>query len=316
MVYTGMPWFRLIRWKNLCIIFASQFLVWYFVVLPVKPQYLGLTNFLILVASTLLIAASGYIINDYFDIKIDNINRPQQVVLGKTIQPRKAIAIHSILNAIALFMSGYLAVLEHRPFLPLLQLSCTILLWFYSTHFKKAYIIGNVVVSWLTALSVLLPALYEPAIFNTSGGFMPQIGKNHAAPLAVVLNYAYFAFIMNWMREIVKDMEDCIGDAAEGCVTMPILKGLRYSVRFTIVLASFSVLPLLVVAYLAFRQDQWLLSAYLPFVLALPIIWWCVNLVGAKVQADFMRSSRMLKIIMIFGLGSLPVFYLQTLINR
>jgi 4-hydroxybenzoate polyprenyltransferase len=315
MVYGGMPWFRLVRWKNLCIIFATQFLVWYFVVLPVGPEYLALPNFLVLVASTLLIAASGYIINDYFDIKIDNINRPQNVVLGNAINPRKAIAIHAILNTIALALSCYLALLEHRLWLPLVQLSCTLLLWFYSTHFKKAYVIGNVVVSWLTALSVFMPALYEPAVFGHVGGIAMGSGKNHASPLAVILNYAYFAFVMNWMREIVKDMEDCIGDAAEGCVTMPIVKGLRYSVKFTMGLAACSVIPLLGVSWLAFAHQEFLLSVYLPVMLVLPITLWCVQLTHAKVPTDFMRSSRLLKIIMIMGVGSLPVFYLQTFFN-
>src|SRR5690606_14241475 len=106
-------------------------------------------------ASTVMIAGAGYIINDYFDIRIDNINRPEKMVLERTIPRRMAIIMHTALNLIALFLAGLVARKAGNYSWLLLQLCCTLLLWFYSTHFKRQFATGNIVVSLLTALTIV-----------------------------------------------------------------------------------------------------------------------------------------------------------------
>lgn len=100
-----MNWLRLIRWNNLFIILLTQALVWFCVLLPLRRWtnerlLLDTTYFSLLCLSTILIAAAGYIINDYFDIKIDAINRPEKVILENKIHRRAAIIYHSVLNII------------------------------------------------------------------------------------------------------------------------------------------------------------------------------------------------------------------------
>lgn len=302
-----MPWLRLIRWKNLAIIFLTQFLAWACVLLPQHsraPYVLNFTNFLCLSISTILIAAAGYIINDYFDVRIDLINKPTEVILGKTIPRKTAIYAHAILNIIAVLLAGYVAAQAHHLEWLLLQLICTGLLWLYSTRFKRQYVIGNVVVALLTALTIFTLVLYEPAMHSKSLSFFA---------LSV---YAWFAFILTWMREIVKDMEDFLGDSAEGCVTMPIRKGLRYSARFTLALAALALIATSLSALFLFLYHYYLFTLYIALMLAVPLIAWMIALPRRHDTGHYHIASRWLKLIMVAGICSLLIYYFQLVTSR
>ncbi len=292
-----MPWLQLIRWKNLLIIFLTQFLAWWCVILPGAPQVLTCTNFLCLALSTMLIAAAGYIINDYFDIKIDSINKPQKMVLEVSIPRKQAIIAHTILNVIAILLAAYVAAQAHHFEWLLLQGCCSLLLWFYSTHFKRQYVTGNVVVAILTALTIVSLVIYEPSM--------------HYFPKMVLLVYAYFAFMLTWIREIVKDMEDHIGDQTEGCVTMPIKKGLDYSTRFCIVLSVLVMLPLGYASITLFQRNYTLLSLYITAVLIIPIITWCLFLPWKTTTQHYHKASSGVKAIMLLGICSLLIYHFQ-----
>src|SRR5579872_3290701 len=244
-----MPWLQLIRWQNLLIILLTQFLAWWYVVLPESPVILNAVNFCCLALSTILIAAAGYIINDYFDIKIDAINRPEKVVLEKTIPRKQAIIAHAVLNIIALALAGFVAAQARHYEWLLLQLLCIALLWFYSTDFKRQYITGNLVIALLTALTVIALIIYEPAIQHEAS--LPlRAGvswhSDSSLPVWLLMAYAYFAFMLTWMREIVKDMEDFKGDEAEGCVTMPVKRGLKFATRYVLMLSALVIIPLII----------------------------------------------------------------------
>ncbi len=302
-----MAWLRLVRWKNLLIIFLAQFVAWWCVVLPLSPLVLGLSNFLCLAISTMLIAAAGYVINDYFDIKIDAINKPDKVVLERLIPRRQAIILHSVLNGLALVIAGYVAAQAHHYEWLLLQMFCTLLLWFYSTHLKRQYITGNLAVALLTALSILSLFVYEPAMHYAAR--LPVSGASSSLPVWVLVIYAYFAFMLTWMREIVKDMEDLEGDEAEGCVTMPIRKGLDYSTRFITALAIMAIIPLAIAAYPLFTHNYKLLSSYIVLLLVLPLVLWSVYIRRGGDEAHYNNASHLLKLIMILGICSLLIYH-------
>ncbi len=314
-----MAWLRLIRWPNLLIIFFTQLLAWACVVIPSRhfediPYLLGPRNFLFLSLSTVLIAAAGYIINDYFDIKIDAINRPGKVVLEKQIPRRKAIIAHSVINIIALLLAAYVArQAGHYEWL-LLQLSCTLLLWFYSTDFKRQFMSGNVIVAILTALTIFALILYEPAMhyYLNRFYFLYVDGKKFINPVWVLGIYAYFAFTLTWMREIVKDMEDFKGDAEQGCVTMPIKWGLKRSVQLTQLLGVAAIVPLLVACYKLCKAQWWFMGLYTLVALAIPITLWIFYLQRKAVTEHYHLASRWLKIIMVLGIGSLIIYYFQS----
>jgi len=310
-----MAWLKLIRWSNLLIVFLTQLLAWVCVILPIHQFnevsfLLNAPNFLLLSLSTVFIAAAGYIINDYFDIRIDNINRPEKMVLEKNIPRRMAIILHTSLNVIALVLAGIVARQAGAYGWLLLQLVCTLLLWFYSTHFKRAFMIGNVVVALLTALTIVTLIIYEPAMHYYLGrAFFIEDGLPN--PVWVLLVYTYFAFVLTWMREIVKDMEDFKGDEAEGCVTMPIKWGLKKAEQFTLFLGVFAVAPLVIAGVNLLINRDWLLGIYSFAGLVIPIIWWMFFLPKAATTAHYAKASRGLKFIMVSGIGSLIIYYFQ-----
>lgn len=313
-----MYWLQLIRWKNLTIVFLTQLLAWACVILPIKhysDQTLLLNgrNFLLISLSTVLIAAAGYIINDYFDIKIDVINRPEKMVLEKRIPLKFAIVMHTVLNVIALLMAAYVARdAGHYSWL-VLQLVCTVLLWFYSTHFKKQFMIGNVVVALLTAFTIITLMLYETGMHYLAmqSAFIITPGNKIPNPVWVLGIYTCFAFTLTWMREIVKDMEDFKGDAQEGCITMPIQWGLLKSARFTQALGIVAIIPLIIGAVKLINADWIVLGIYTIVSLALPILVWMYYLPRKATSHHYHLMSRWLKIIMLSGIGSLIIYYFQ-----
>lgn len=314
-----MAWLKLVRWQNLVIIFLTQLFAWGCVIVPMRhyspvPLVLSWHNFLLLSLSTVLIAAAGYIINDYFDIKIDIINRPEKLILEKRIPSKLAIVVHTILNIAGILLAVIVARRAgHYSFIAI-QLLCTLLLWLYSTTFKRQFVSGNVVVAVLTALTILTLMLYETAIryylqreffINTGEGLIPN-------PVWVLGTYAYFAFMLTWMREIVKDMEDFKGDAEQGCVTMPIKWGLLRSARFTQLLGALAVTPLITGAVKLLKEQWYVLGLYVLLGLALPIIAWMYYLPKGATTKHYGKESRYLKIIMVLGIVSLIIYYFQT----
>lgn len=309
-----MIWLRLIRWNNLFIILLTQLLVWACVLVPLRrwtdtPFLLNGLNFTLVCLSTILIAAAGYIINDYFDIKIDAINRPEKAILEHKINRRAGIIYHSVLNVIGILLAGIVAFEAGKLHWIFVQLFCTLVLFLYSSHFKRMFVIGNVIVSLLTALTILTLFVYEPALWQFFGK-SPMLRNGDAMipnPVWILGIYTCFAFVLTWMREVVKDMEDHIGDAAEGCVTMPIKMGLKPTARFVQLLSLLAIIPLLIASV----KVQGLLGAYTFIALAIPLMVWVLFLPKSATTQHYNRMSRYLKIIMVFGIGSLLIYYYQ-----
>lgn len=309
-----MNWLRLIRWNNLFIILLTQLLVWACVLMPMrswteKSFLLNPLNFSLICLSTILIAAAGYIINDYFDIKIDAINRPEKAILERTINRRSAIIYHSVLNVAGLLLAGIVAIEAGKIYWLWIQGLCTLLLFLYSSHFKRWFVIGNVVVAALTALTIFTLLVYEPALWHFAK--METILRKGDAiipnPVWVLGIYASFAFVLTWMREVVKDMEDHIGDAAEGCITMPIKLGLKSTTLFVQLLSLLAIIPLIIASV----KVQGALGAYTLFALTLPLIMWVLFLPRKATTKHYSLMSRLLKIIMVLGVGSLLIYYKQ-----
>jgi len=312
-------WLTLIRWKNLLIIFFTQLLIWACVILPASAlqnevaSLLTPFHFLLIALSTILIAAAGYIINDYFDVRIDLINKPQKMILEKKIPRRMAIIMHTLFNVLGILMAAYVASQRSAYEWLTVQFVCTLLLWLYSTSFKQRFMIGNIVVALLTSLTIITLIIYEPAMHSFL--YKPAFEKNvtgflHLNPLWLLGMYAYFAFILTWMREIVKDMEDLKGDAQEGCMTMPIKWGLKKSARFTQLLAWIAILPLCLATFKLFATHNFLLGSYCSVALIIPLIIWFFYLNKKSTTTHYAKCSSLLKWIMVAGIGSLIINFL------
>jgi len=309
-------WLKLIRWKNLLIIFATQWLIWACVILPVIKknnlqalQLLNAVNFSLLSFSTILIAAAGYIINDYFDIRIDFINKPEKMVLEKNLPRRKAIILHTMFTLLGILLAAYIAAQRDAYEWITVQLFCSLLLWFYSTKFKQRFVIGNIIVALLTMLTIATLVVYEPALhlFFKKDIFIIEGGWQSINPLWFLGFYAFFAFILTWMREIVKDMEDLEGDMREGCRTLPIKCGLLKATRITQYLGIIAWIPLLTAACMLVFKQHYLLGFYTLFALVIPLLIWIINLQKKATKEHYAKHSSSIKIIMVLGLGSLII---------
>lgn len=183
-------------------------------------------NLYLLMLATSMIAAAGYMINDYYDVKIDYINKPDEVIIGRTMKRRVALFYHSILNFFAIGIGWLLA-----PRMALAIFIAAFLLWFYSNQLKRLPFIGNFTVALLTAASIWL------------------IGFYYQKSELLVLTYALFAFFLNLIREIIKDIEDRDGDRKHGCKTLPIILGFRNTKKIIFVIAFVFVCSIMVVTF-------------------------------------------------------------------
>lgn len=296
---------KLIRIENLFIIAVTQYCIKYFVFAPVNEFSKYTTPlFIISLISTLLIAGAGYIINDYFDVKTDKINHPETVVIDVAIKRRWAMVWHIVFNAIGLLLGLYLALKCHQLKLVTLQITSILLLWFYSTNFKKQLLVGNIVVSLLTATIPLMPMIYD---YYFTGELDPisdmLFGSFLRFLILIVIIYSAFAFLTSLAREIIKDMEDFKGDSQTGCKTMPIVWGVLTSkvVTFFVLIIT---IGLLLMASLKFYKEQQMIAVYYILgLVVLPLILLIVQIIRAQTSKDFKLASLLLKFIMLFGIG-------------
>jgi 4-hydroxybenzoate polyprenyltransferase len=268
---------RLTRAWNLVIIVFAQYFTAYFLA---KADVLHDLRLFLLSLSTVLIAAGGYVINDYYDVKIDYVNNPERVVVGKTIHRRFAILFHIALSGlgviVGLFISWKLALVNF--------LSVAVL-WFYSNLLKRLPFIGNFTVALLTGASIAVIIL----LYN--------------ANTVLILIYALFSFFMTLVREIIKDMEDLKGDNTYGCKTLPIVWGIRKTKIALYLLILFFSVTVVVINQLYVKLDV----IYFVMLLFVPLAWLVTRLVRADTKKDYGWLSSFCKVIMLLGILSMTL---------
>lgn len=306
---------KLLRINNIAFIALFQVIIRYCLILPVlrihdlEPMLSDL-HFAMLVIATMLIAAGGNVINDYFDVITDKINRPDRMVVDKHLDRRMAILIHVVLTLIGVFIGLYFAFIFHNENQALLFIGVPILLWFYSTTFKKQMLVGNLIIAMLTALTALLVVSVEFAALAHYKG--AHITESTACKQAwfVTSAFAFYAFITNLTREIVKDMEDVEGDKAIGCRTLPIEMGTRYS-KIVVTMLQIFMLTTIFLGFLAAEPRFFSFAEGLPpvIVITIPIIVSIVLLAKASTSRHYHNISTLYKFIMLLGALSLVYLY-------
>ncbi|MGC3947391.1 MAG: geranylgeranylglycerol-phosphate geranylgeranyltransferase [Chryseolinea sp.] len=266
---------KLTRFGNLVMISFAQYFTAAFLI---DKQTVFDPNLFLLSLSTVAIAAAGYIINDYYDVKIDYINKPDRVVIGKSITRRFAILFHVILSAAGIALGVYLSWR-----ITALNVASVFLLWLYSNSLKRLPFIGNLTVALLTGAAV-----YSVEILYRTGN-------------ALIVVFAVFAMFMTLIREIIKDIEDLKGDNTFGCKTLPIVWGIRKTkVVLYIIVVAFSVtVVLLNYQYRALPFRYQLIFLFVPLLI---LIW---RLIRADTKLDFMHLSTLCKVIMLMGIASM-----------
>jgi len=308
--------FRLIRWPNLVFIALTQSLFYYCIIVPslplsyaTQPYHFTPLSFFLLMLASVFIAAAGYIINDYFDINIDQVNKPDKMIVEKIIKRRWAILFHWIITTLGLLISLYVSF-KTSFIVIIVNVLCTLLLWFYSTTFKKKLLSGNIIISLLTAWTVLV--LYFAA--NNTYHFTLQFpdetfsAMNRIFKFAVL--YAGFAFIISLIREVVKDIEDMEGDAKYNCKTMPIVWGVPSSKVFAGVWLVVLIGVLFIILFYALQLGWWLITLYCFLIVILPLIWILRKLYVAQNTPQYHQVSSMIKLVMLSGILSMFLFKL------
>jgi len=298
---------KLIRYKNLLIIVITQYLMRWCVIAP----FLNTINqemqfseglFALLVLSTVLIAAAGYAINDYFDVKTDFANHPESVIVGTKISRRWAMTYNNIFNFIGVAIGFWISYKIELINLGFLFLFVSGGLWFYSALYKKQLIIGNIIVALFAALVPLLTVIYEIPLLNKV--ITPNRPPVEATVVSImflyITGYSVFAFFTTLAREILKDIEDIEGDDISGRQTIPVTWGIKTSKSIVISILSI-ILILLSIIYINFFQDFTTLIYIMLFIFT-PIIFLVIKLLKANKKADFHFISTGLKGVMLLGL--------------
>ena len=297
---------KLIRIPNLIIIALNFYLIRWCITFPILRnqgldfQFSELNYFLFLL-SVILTTAAGYIINDYFDRKTDSINRPDEVIIGKYIKRRTAIIHHSLFNFIAIILSFYVSASVGMYKLGFISVIATIILWLYSTQFKRMFFVGNFVVASLTALMPILAAIFDIGLLQKKyHSQILNLEYNFSEITFWVIGFTFFAFVLNLMREITKDIEDKDGDKAFGRKTVPIVLGVFYTKTVLLFLQLITIISI-ITAYSKYVNDNvslWYITAFL----ILPLIYIIIQTLKAKKKEDYHRISILIKILMMFGM--------------
>ena len=307
--------FQLIRYPNLVFIALTQSLFYYRIIVPSflindhSGQLLQQADFFLLLISSLLIAAAGYIINDYFDIDIDNVNKPERLIVGKLIKRRWAMLWHMVLSLLGLFLTAIVSMHLNNLLLLALNFLSVLMLLLYSSTFKKRLLIGNFIISVLTAWVVGVLFISEIRLDDAAYMQMNQAALGSLYKLTLV--YAGFAFIVSLIREVVKDMEDMEGDRRFGCKTMPITWGIP-STKVFVAVWIFVLLGLFaaIAFYAILNAWSWYFYA-LSFAMIIQFYFILKKLYHGQQPADFAKISHELKLIMLLGILSMSFYFLS-----
>jgi 4-hydroxybenzoate polyprenyltransferase len=271
---------RLVRLPNLLIVVFTQYLLEYLILVPAL-QIAGYSyvlddfRFALLSFVTVLIAAAGYVINDIEDYEIDQLNKPEKVVVGKFLSVKKAQQLYWFLVILGMAISIYLAIYVQNFLLFFIYPAAVFLLWWYSKQLKKVALWGNVVVSVFCAFVAGIVLFAERIAFLKLIQSHTEIGERIAIIFGV---YLAFAYASTMFREIVKDIEDQEGDAAS-----------------LLILLGFYGFWLFV------NGEIWGVN-FLVVAIVLPILIALFKLKNAQTKVEFHALSRLAKVVMLGGI--------------
>ncbi|TAH13464.1 MAG: ubiquinone biosynthesis protein UbiA, partial [Sphingobacteriia bacterium] len=276
----------------------------------IYPEMIGVDSneqirFFALIIASVCIAAAGYIINDYFDHNIDQINKPDKVVVNRIISRRWVIFWHMLLSLLGLYLTAYALPLSQYWHLVLGNMAAIIALWFYSTTFKKKLLIGNVIISLLTAWVIIVLFFSK---FPLDGALINVDQHQRVRFFRLMVLYASFAFVISLIREVIKDMEDISGDQKYGCTTMPIVWGVNATKVFVAVWIIVLIAALVILQLYVLGMGWWLSALYCILLIVLPLVLVLKKLYKAEKPTDYHQLSSLVKLIMFTGILSMFFF--------
>lgn len=300
----------LIRWPNLLYIAVTQFVFYTAIYLPLRSlpfeRVFNDLYFFYLILASLSIAAAGYVINDYFDVLIDSVNKPEKVLLGPVLKKRAAILWHFFLSLLGLYCSFLVSYISGKWSILMLNTLSVFLLWFYSTRFKKSLLIGNILVSLLTAWVILVVYLFLVKGWGVDFSHQyagQEFDQRQFFKLTIL--YAGFAFVANLIREVVKDLEDMEGDRKFGAKTMAIEWGVPVAKTFAGVWSVVLICAIAIISAYAWMTGLFLYAAFLTLTVVMPFIYILIQLRKANSSAQYHSLSIWIKWVILSGILSM-----------
>ena len=301
---------RLVRWSNLLFLAALVWLMEKWVVTPILvkaafgEQLPGYVLLLIILA-TVLIAAGGYVINDYFDVKIDRINRPDEVIVTRSISKPAAMRLSMTLSGIGIACGIVVAVLLKSLTIGILFVLIPGLLWFYSSSYKRLFMVGNLIIALLAGVTPMVVALTNVAVLQLRyETILPYTTLVHDI-YAWLGGFALFAFLLTWIREIIKDLQDQMGDRELECHSMPVVWGERWTKVFVtgLVVVTIAIIGHLWWHILPFPTTWTSLSTrYIALGVVTPLLCSVWLLWSAKIPSDYKVCQQVVKFTMLIGM--------------
>lgn len=283
-------YFKLIRWPNILMICAIQYILRYQLVIPKLGREELLFNdwqFALLCVVSMLIAAGGYAINDYFDVKTDTHNKPEELLVSRFIKRTHVLRFHIGISLLATVLSLVIGIQMKLYFWWLIAPLAIFLLYVYSLYFKRTFLLGNILVSALIALLVFFLAYLELGLMKTE-------------IVSLLTIFTGFAFWTNLIREIIKDVEDRHGDKLVGCKTLPIVLGVNTTKK---ILVAAILLCQVFILYFTFKLRPEAMAFAYSFVVLIAPLAWCIYLIKfAQKTRDFQEASTWMKGIMLLGM--------------
>jgi len=299
-----MIFLKLIRINNLVLIALMQIVI-YFGFL--KNQNLEIIfsdfNFLLILFSTIFIAAAGYIINDVFDQDTDAINKPKKQIIGKHISESKAYNYYTFINILGVAIGFYLSNRIDKPGFATVFIFIAALLYFYATTLKSIAIVGNLAIAFITALSVLI--VPDFIIFPQ---ITPENNQNIQIIFLIIKDFAIFAFFIHWIREIIKDCQDFEGDFQSGIFTLPVKIGIQKTKIFIFILLI--LINIIIVFYInnyLITNNLYFATWYILLMVLGPLLYITFEILKANNFKDFVKLSSVLKLVILFSIFSLII---------
>ncbi|MBN2520447.1 MAG: geranylgeranylglycerol-phosphate geranylgeranyltransferase [Bacteroidales bacterium] len=305
--------------QNLFIIILTQVVIRYFVIQPILrlkgfDLSISLMHFSGLALATILIAAAGYIINDYYDFKVDYINRPEKVLVGTKLSKISAFIFFMILMFTGLAVGSYISLKNDMAELIIIFLIISGLLWFYSYSYSKQFLIGNIVIAALTSMVPLIIGLSEiKGVYLQYKTLIFQHLNMIATLKYWIFGYTAFAFLCTLIREIIKDTEDFEGDFVDNRKTMPLILGIKTTKAVLSFMNIFMLISIIYI-YIKYIGLEIFTFIYVLATLVFPIIYILYLIYKADNKKHYHLASNFLKYIMVCGI-LFSIVYKLNMIN-
>ncbi len=304
----------LVRWQNLLMTAIVLFVMEKWVATPILRvacfgEQLPGWVFALLIIGTVLIAAGGYVINDYFDVKIDAINRPDQLIVTRSVSKKQAMRLFQVLTAAGI-ICGLAAAWGVRSWVTaVIFIFVPGLLWFYSASYKRQLIIGNLIIALVSAACPMLIAIANVAFLKMRYANVNGIDVLSYTTLPHdiyiwISGFAAFAFIGTLIREIIKDLQDQMGDRELECHSLPvvcgeqttkiIVTGLLLLMAGALVWLTWWVIPF-PATWQSLHTRYVVLGLLVPVACVLWLLW------SARISSDYRTAQSAMKFVLLMG---------------